>query len=124
MNTNKIELIPPAEIERRSMEIIEQELKSKGCIIDSENASVIKRVIHATADFDFAKNLVFSKNAVFIMKRLIADGANICTDTQMAKAGIKFILNFAAVYLSAPKGVAVHNENISLTLAMLARRGA
>ena len=41
---------------------------------------------------------------------------------RMAKAGIKFILNFAAVYLSAPKGVAVHNENISLTLAMLARR--
>ena len=43
---------------------------------------------------------------------------------RMAKAGIKFILNFAAVHLSAPKGVAVHNENISLTLAMLARRGA
>ena len=42
---------------------------------------------------------------------------------RMAKAGIKFILNFAAVYLSAPKGVAVHNENISLTLAMLARCG-
>ena len=41
---------------------------------------------------------------------------------RMAKAGIRFILNFAAVYLSAPKGVAVHNENISLTLAMLARR--
>ena len=41
---------------------------------------------------------------------------------RMAAAGIKFILNFAAVYLNAPKGVAVHNENISLTLAMLARR--
>lgn len=40
---------------------------------------------------------------------------------RMAEAGIKFILNFAAVYLNAPKGVAVHNENISLTLAMLAR---
>ncbi len=40
---------------------------------------------------------------------------------RMAEAGIKFILNFAAVHLNAPKGVAVHNENISLTLAMLAR---
>ena len=40
---------------------------------------------------------------------------------RMAEAGIKFILNFAAVHLNAPKGVSVHNENISLTLAMLAR---
>ena len=43
---------------------------------------------------------------------------------RMAEAGIKFILNFAAVHLNAPKGVAVHNENISLTLAMLARCSA
>ena len=43
---------------------------------------------------------------------------------RMAKAGIKYILNFAAVHLNAPKGVTVHNENISLTLAMLARCGA
>ncbi len=43
---------------------------------------------------------------------------------RMAEAGIKFILNFATVYLNAPKGVAVHNENISLTLAMLARCSA
>lgn len=40
---------------------------------------------------------------------------------RMAQAGIKYILNFAAVHINAPKGVAVHNENISLTLAMLAR---
>ena len=40
---------------------------------------------------------------------------------RMAEAGIKFILNFAAVHINAPKGVNVHNENISLTLAMLAR---
>ena len=43
---------------------------------------------------------------------------------RMAKAGIKFILNFAAIHLNAPKGITVHNENISLTLAMLARCGA
>ena len=43
---------------------------------------------------------------------------------RMAEAGIRYILNFAAVHLNAPKGVAVHNENISLTLAMLARCSA
>lgn len=43
---------------------------------------------------------------------------------RMAEAGICFILNFAAVHINAPKGVMVHNENISLTLAMLARCSA
>ncbi|EWM52979.1 redox-sensing transcriptional repressor Rex [Ruminococcus flavefaciens] len=43
---------------------------------------------------------------------------------RMAESGIRFILNFAAVHLNAPKGVTVHNENISLTLAMLARCNA
>lgn len=40
---------------------------------------------------------------------------------RMAEAGIGYILNFAAVHLNPPAGVTVHNENISLTLAMLAR---
>lgn len=40
---------------------------------------------------------------------------------KMAEAGIEYILNFAAIHLNAPEGVTVHNENISLTLAMLAR---
>lgn len=41
----------------------------------------------------------------------------------MAEAGIEYVLNFAALHLTAPKGVTVHNVNISLTLAMLARYG-
>ena len=41
----------PAAIEARSMEIIESELKTE---IPPENKAVVKRVIHATADFDYA----------------------------------------------------------------------
>lgn len=41
---------------------------------------------------------------------------------EMAEAGIKYILNFAPIYLTAPAGIAIHNENISITLAMLARK--
>lgn len=40
----------------------------------------------------------------------------------MTESGIKYILNFASVHLNVPKNVVVHNENISITLAMLARR--
>ncbi|MDE6539083.1 MAG: redox-sensing transcriptional repressor Rex [Ruminococcus sp.] len=39
----------------------------------------------------------------------------------MAESGIKYILNFASVHLKVPNGITVHNENISITLAMLAR---
>ena len=41
-------ILPPAEIERRSFEIIEQELPHT---LDPLQAPVIKRVIHTTADF-------------------------------------------------------------------------
>lgn len=41
--------------------------------------------------------------------------------TIMTDAGIRYILNFAPIHLNVPRGVVVHNENISLTLAMLAR---
>jgi len=56
--------------------------------IASKNANIIKRVIHTTADFDYADNLVFSDNAVDIALNTLKGGANIVTDTQMAKAGI------------------------------------
>ena len=75
----------PSQIEARSMEIIERELALP---IPAENRAVVKRVIHCTADFDYAKNLVFSENAVKIATAALQSGCDIVTDTQMAKAGI------------------------------------
>ena len=49
---------------------------------------MVKRCIHTSADFDYAKNLCFSENAVEKAIQAIKDGACIVTDTQMAKAGI------------------------------------
>ena len=51
----------PREIEKRSLEIIESELTVD---IPEENLAVVKRVIHTTADFDYAVNLAFSEGAV------------------------------------------------------------
>ena len=66
MVRQKIELeqVLPAEIEKRSFEIIEEELAAAGKRLDPENELVIKRAIHTTADFDYADNLVFSPGAV------------------------------------------------------------
>ena len=75
----------PDEIERRSMEIIESELSVP---ISPENKAVVKRVIHCTADFEYAQNLVFSEGAVEKALRTLKGGCTIVTDTQMAKSGI------------------------------------
>ncbi len=81
-----LEQVAPQEIEKRSFEIITEELK--GRVFPKEQESIIKRAIHTTADFDYADNLCFSKQAVQIAKQAITNGACIVTDTQMAKAGI------------------------------------
>ena len=83
-----IEQLLPEEIEKRSFEIISRELKEMEIEIPKEQEMVTKRVIHTSADFDYTKTLVFSKNAVSIAKELIANGADIVTDTNMALAGI------------------------------------
>lgn len=83
-----IEHVLPQDIEHRSFEIIEEELNSKGIVLDAELSMVIKRAIHTTADFDYANTLVFSDNALAIAKELIRNGAYIVTDTNMALAGI------------------------------------
>ena len=82
------ERLGPAEIEKRSFEIITEELDEKGIVLDKENEPVIKRCIHTSADFDYAETLSFSDGAVRRMKELIRGGALIVTDTNMALAGI------------------------------------
>ena len=80
------EIIAPMDIEKRSMEIISETLGSR--VLDPENEAVIKRVIHSTADFDFADTLTFSEHAVTKGIDALRNGCDIVTDTQMAKAGI------------------------------------
>ena len=84
----KIELenVLPEEIEKRSFEIIEQELG--GRVLEREKAPIIKRVIHTSADFEYADSLMFSVNVVEEALSAIRRGAYIITDTEMGKAGI------------------------------------
>jgi len=82
----KLHTVLPEDIEKKSFEIITQELGE--IKLDPEQAPIIKRVIHTTADFDYVDNLVFSDGVVSHLKNAIRNGASIVTDTQMAKAGI------------------------------------
>ena len=83
---NELEQVRPADIEKRSFEIITEELGEKALIPGTE--PVVKRCIHTSADFDYADNLVFSEGVVERALQAIRDGASIVTDTQMAKAGV------------------------------------
>ena len=78
----------PADIERTSMAIITEELQARGADIPPENAAVVKRVIHTTADFDYAENLQFTPGAAAAGVAAMHAGATIITDTNMALAGI------------------------------------
>ena len=78
----------PADIERTSISIITRELDELGLTPQPETAAVVKRVIHTTADFDYAKNLRFTPGAVQAAVRALQRGAVIVTDTNMALAGI------------------------------------
>lgn len=76
----------PADIEKRSFAIITEELG--GRTFPDGVAEVVKRVIHTSADFDYADNLCFSPDAVEQAKAALEAGATIVTDTNMALAGI------------------------------------
>lgn len=81
----QLENVKPMDIEKRSFEIITEEL---GYDLPEKEAPIIKRCIHTSADFDYAKNLCFSEDVVEKALKALKNGACIVTDTQMAKSGI------------------------------------
>lgn len=86
--TMKIELenVLPMDIEKRSFELIGEELGDLE--LNEKQAPIIKRVIHTTADFEYADSLVFSEDVVTKALDALKRGASIVTDTQMGKSGI------------------------------------
>ena len=88
MDKTNIEYVLPEEIEMRSFEIIAAELAERGITLPAEQDMITRRVIHTSADFDYAETMTYSENAVEIAKNLIKNGADIVTDTNMALAGI------------------------------------
>ena len=83
---NEIKIVKPNEIEKRSMEIITQELN--GRTWPEPQFSIVKRCIHTSADFDYADNLCFSENAAMLGVEALRRGAVIVTDTKMPWSGI------------------------------------
>ncbi|MCR4901485.1 MAG: precorrin-8X methylmutase [Butyrivibrio sp.] len=124
----KLEFVLPSEIEKRSFEIITKELEEMGKIIPKDEEPVTKRVIHTSADFDYADTMCYSKNAVDIAKRLIKSGAHVVTDTNMAMAGInkKRLAAFGGEVhcFMADEAVALEAKNRQVTRASVSMERA
>ncbi len=74
--------IAPMDIEKESFATITRELGDRQP--PEELAPIVKRVIHTTADFEYADTLYFSPGVVEQAKAAIRSGAHIITDTTMA----------------------------------------
>ena len=77
--------IAPMDIEKESFATITRELGEKQP--PAELAPIVKRVIHTTADFEYAETLYFSPGVVEQAKAAIRGGAHIVTDTTMGMSG-------------------------------------
>ncbi len=123
-----MEHIRPADIERRSMEIITSELNARGITLPAENAPIIKRVIHTTADFDYVEQLFFTPNAVQKGIAALLRGETIVTDTNMAlsgvsKPGLKKLGGQAVCFMADPE-VAAEAKRRGTTRAVVSAETA
>ncbi len=70
------------------MRLIGDELARLGISLPPATEAVVKRVIHTTADFDYAQNLRFTDGAVVRAAEAFRSGAAVVTDTNMARSGV------------------------------------
>ncbi|WP_026497282.1 precorrin-8X methylmutase [Butyrivibrio sp. WCD3002] len=83
-----IKHILPSDIEKESFRIIKSELDAMGKTVPEDLLPTVLRVIHTTADFEYADTMRFSEDVIEKAKTAIRSGAHIVTDTNMALSGI------------------------------------
>lgn len=76
----------PKLIEKTSFEIITSEMKEDN--FDEKTGLVVKRVIHTTADFEYADLLEFHGNPIETGIQALKDGSSIYADTSMIMSGV------------------------------------
>lgn len=85
-----LEYVLPEDIERRSFEIIESELHGRE--FPEKIKPVMYRVIHTTADFDYADNLCFSENAVDAAATIVITARTSISNCSLVLFGFPVIL--------------------------------
>jgi precorrin-8X/cobalt-precorrin-8 methylmutase len=118
--------VQPQDIERLSFDMITEELGEHS--FTPEQYPVVQRVIHASADFELGRSLVFHPQAVEAGIRAIRSGRPIVADVQMVQVGIskERITKFGGdvrVYISDPD-VVEEAKRLNTTRAIISMRKA
>lgn len=116
----------PEEIEAESFRIIDHEAGEHDW--NEQEWQVVRRMIHTSADFEYARSTVFSNEAVDMAIAALKSGCGIVTDTNMALAGIsKFRLatygNTVSCHVADPD-VAEQARAAGITRSIAAMRKA
>jgi len=76
----------PEQIEEKSFQLIEERVPSHS--FDQKEWTIVRRMIHATVDFDLVHDTKFHPEAISKGIAALRRGTPIITDTKMVKAGI------------------------------------
>lgn len=77
--------VQPEQIEGRSFAMITEELGPHS--FTEEQYKIVQRVIHASADFDLGRSLLFHPDAIQAGIRAIRSGKKVIADVQMVQVG-------------------------------------
>ncbi|MEC0183636.1 precorrin-8X methylmutase [Paenibacillus peoriae] len=118
--------VQPQEIEGKSFEMITEELGEHPFTADQY--PVVQRVIHASADFELGRSMVFHPKAMEAGIAAIRAGQQVVADVQMIQAGVSKdrIRQFGGdvhVYISDPD-VIEEAKRLNTTRAIISMRKA
>lgn len=117
-------LTDPKEIEAKSFQIVNKYLT--GIKLSGLERKVMERVLHATSDLNYIKDLLFHPKAIKNALMAISEGRDIVVDAGMVKAGInkKLLSTFGsrAVCLINRKDIARQASRLNITRSILAMR--
>ncbi len=121
MDAKNYIILNPADIETRSFEIITEELGHLN--LSPELAPIVKRVVHTTADFDYARITEIQSGAVSSAVAALVVGCKIYSDTRMIIAGVSKPmlkkLNCELYTYVDDAGVAAESKEKGLTRSIL-----
>ena len=123
-NTFKPVTIQPQEIEQESFRIIDEEIGAHNFSINEY--PIVRRVIHATADFDLGKSLLFHSTAIKSGIDALKKGKNIIADVGMVQTGISKVRvekngSKVLTYINNPV-VIEEAKKLNLTRSIIATR--
>lgn len=110
-------ILQPEEIERESMRIIQETIGEYSGL--PENLPVIRRVIHATADFDFLHTLTFSPDAVSLGREALRNHTPIIADTLMLSSGISKRYGISIICRTSDPSICAEAKERGLTRAIV-----